>query len=264
MSPVQHQSILSHATPCSSSFGRCLGCGRDARIAALSTIFLMVNLLIALSLGVQREQLEQRMGFTWPRPFLLRPLFSSLAPHRLPGLGGDFGVLGRSLLDHICGCCVRISKSLELADIVVRSEEGDGGTCRRRRCSLLRPNSRECGLGTRLRSGRRLRQAETLSRALLTAGVRVFPRFEHLAASELDAAAHRTLHCSTLVTIYCTTRSTCRQRAQCEARRKAAPPHPSLTAPPTSPSHAPNSSRPSARPARRSARAGRSSRSAMR
>lgn len=35
----------------------------------------MVNLLMALSLGVHREQLEQRMGFTWPRPFLLRPLF---------------------------------------------------------------------------------------------------------------------------------------------------------------------------------------------
>lgn len=35
----------------------------------------MVNLLMALSFGVHREQLEQRMGFTWPRPFLLRPLF---------------------------------------------------------------------------------------------------------------------------------------------------------------------------------------------
>ncbi len=34
----------------------------------------MVNLLIALSFGVQREQLEQRIGFTCPRPFLLRPL----------------------------------------------------------------------------------------------------------------------------------------------------------------------------------------------
>lgn len=35
----------------------------------------MVNLLMALSLGVHREQLLQRMGLTWPRPFLLRPLF---------------------------------------------------------------------------------------------------------------------------------------------------------------------------------------------
>jgi hypothetical protein len=34
----------------------------------------MVNLLMALSLGVHREQLEQRTGLTWPLPFLLRPL----------------------------------------------------------------------------------------------------------------------------------------------------------------------------------------------
>ena len=50
----------------------------DVRIAADSTMLRMVNLLIALSLGVHREQFEQRMGLTWPRPFLLRPL-----------LGGD-------------------------------------------------------------------------------------------------------------------------------------------------------------------------------
>ena len=35
-----------------------------SRMAALSTMLRMVNLLIALSLGVQREQLEQRIGFT--------------------------------------------------------------------------------------------------------------------------------------------------------------------------------------------------------
>lgn len=46
----------------------------DIRIAADSTMFLMVNLLIALSLGVHREQLEHLIGLTWPRPFLLRPL----------------------------------------------------------------------------------------------------------------------------------------------------------------------------------------------
>src|SRR5689334_4870643 len=45
------------------------------RMAADSTMLRMVNLLMALSLGVHREQLEQRMGLTWPRPFLLRPLF---------------------------------------------------------------------------------------------------------------------------------------------------------------------------------------------
>lgn len=43
--------------------------------AAASTIFLMTNFLIALSLGTQRAQFVQRMYFTWPRPFLLRPLF---------------------------------------------------------------------------------------------------------------------------------------------------------------------------------------------
>ena len=48
--------------------------GRHVRIAALSTMLRMVNLLIALSFGVHREQLEHRMGLTWPRPFLLRPL----------------------------------------------------------------------------------------------------------------------------------------------------------------------------------------------
>jgi len=34
----------------------------------------IVNLFIALSFGVQREQLEHRMGLTCPRPFLFRPL----------------------------------------------------------------------------------------------------------------------------------------------------------------------------------------------
>ena len=44
-------------------------------MAADSTMLRIVNLLMALSLGVHREQLEQRMGLTWPRPFLLRPLY---------------------------------------------------------------------------------------------------------------------------------------------------------------------------------------------
>lgn len=39
----------------------------------------MVNLFIALSLGVHREQLEHLIGLTWPRPFLLRPLQHPLA-----------------------------------------------------------------------------------------------------------------------------------------------------------------------------------------
>ncbi len=50
---------------------------RDVRMAALSTMLRMVNLLIALSLGVHLEQLEHRIGLTWPRPFLLRPLLKA-------------------------------------------------------------------------------------------------------------------------------------------------------------------------------------------
>lgn len=51
-----------------------IDCRVDVRMAADSTMLRMVNLLIALSLGVQREQLLHRMGLVWPRPFLLRPL----------------------------------------------------------------------------------------------------------------------------------------------------------------------------------------------
>lgn len=50
-------------------------------MAADSTMLRMVNLLIALSLGVHLEQLEQRMGLTWPRPFLLRPLLRPESQH---------------------------------------------------------------------------------------------------------------------------------------------------------------------------------------
>ena len=46
-----------------------------SRTAALSTMLRTVNRLIALSFPTQREQLEQRTKLTWPRPFLLRPLF---------------------------------------------------------------------------------------------------------------------------------------------------------------------------------------------
>jgi hypothetical protein len=41
--------------------------------AACSTMFLMTNRLIALSLGTHRAQLEQRTAGVCPRPFLLRP-----------------------------------------------------------------------------------------------------------------------------------------------------------------------------------------------
>jgi hypothetical protein len=46
-------------------------------MAADSTMLRMVKRLIALSFGVHRLQLEQRIGFTWPRPFLFRPLLGS-------------------------------------------------------------------------------------------------------------------------------------------------------------------------------------------
>uniref|UniRef100_A0A2P2L6Q0 40S ribosomal protein S26-1 n=1 Tax=Rhizophora mucronata TaxID=61149 RepID=A0A2P2L6Q0_RHIMU len=41
-------------------------------------MFLTRNLLIALSLGQDLPQLEQRMNLTWPRPCLLRPPFLRL------------------------------------------------------------------------------------------------------------------------------------------------------------------------------------------
>jgi hypothetical protein len=53
------------------------------RMAADSTMLRMVKRLIALSLGVQRAQLEQRTGLTWPRPFLLRPLKNQSASYSI-------------------------------------------------------------------------------------------------------------------------------------------------------------------------------------
>ena len=76
----------------------------NVRIAALSTIFLMVNLFIALSLGVHLEQFEQRIGLTWPRPFLLRPLLAQYQ-HQLLCLLSQAALgrclLGCSLFDHL-------------------------------------------------------------------------------------------------------------------------------------------------------------------
>jgi len=61
-------------------------------------MFLMVNRLIALSFGVHREQLEQRIGFTWPRPFLFLPfealfltIFTLLAPAVISYVFGGCG-----------------------------------------------------------------------------------------------------------------------------------------------------------------------------
>jgi hypothetical protein len=54
----------------------------------------MVNLLIALSLGVHREQLLHRIGFTCPRPDLLRPL---QPVHQQRFVGNIAGTSGDSL-----------------------------------------------------------------------------------------------------------------------------------------------------------------------
>merc|ERR550532_208815 len=43
--------------------------------AAASTMFLMTNFRMALSLGTHLEQLVQRTYLTWPLPCLLRPWF---------------------------------------------------------------------------------------------------------------------------------------------------------------------------------------------
>lgn len=59
-------------------------------MAADSTMLRIVNRLIALSLGVHREQFEQRTGLTWPRPDLLRPLEA-----RFLTMLGDYDVLKR-------------------------------------------------------------------------------------------------------------------------------------------------------------------------
>lgn len=56
-----------------------------------------VNLFTALSLGVQREQLEHRIGLTWPRPDLLRPLFARFLTMLGESGGEDCRVVPKSL-----------------------------------------------------------------------------------------------------------------------------------------------------------------------
>lgn len=67
-------------------------------MAADSTMLRIVNLFIALSFGVHLEQLEQRIGLTWPRPFLLRPLPAHYQ-HSTPGLAVEWTKSGVSYLD---------------------------------------------------------------------------------------------------------------------------------------------------------------------
>lgn len=64
-------------------------------------MFLIVNLFIALSLGVHLEQLEHRMGLTCPLPFLLRPLVPRTHVSQHATLGADLEfVLGCSFFHH--------------------------------------------------------------------------------------------------------------------------------------------------------------------
>ena len=97
----------------------------DSRIAADSTMLRMVNLLIALSFGVQREQLEQlfdrqynslhlfssahrnyRIGLTCPRPFLFRPFDARFLTMIAVYGGCRIGVVSRNRV----GCSEGISK----------------------------------------------------------------------------------------------------------------------------------------------------------
>jgi len=88
-------------------------------------MFLMVNLLMALSLGVQREQLEQRIGLTWPRPFLLRPLRKiSLRQRRNTVV--RYRVLRCSLLDHVGLILKSLSDKVKLSwSECLRTEDGE-------------------------------------------------------------------------------------------------------------------------------------------
>lgn len=61
--PARHGGWGSDWNPCDRYTSR-----KYIRMAADSTILRMVNRLMALSLGVHREQFEHRMGLTWPRP----------------------------------------------------------------------------------------------------------------------------------------------------------------------------------------------------
>ena len=115
----------------------------DIRIAADSTMFLIVNLLIALSFGVQREQLEHRIGLTWPRPFLLRPLLC-VSMSRPPEIQVWSVLLGRPLLDHFCGDVSCSASLCGLADGCVWRSRMTGEVELSR--SPLPSIWRECGL----------------------------------------------------------------------------------------------------------------------
>lgn len=105
-------------------------------MAADSTMLRIVNLLMALSLGVQREQFEHLIGLTWPRPFLLRPLdarfLTMIAMCGCPVRGGKFDVVVGS------GRIVTSSVHFESVDFLARKVRRTSGNPRRGR-SDLRP-----------------------------------------------------------------------------------------------------------------------------
>jgi hypothetical protein len=86
----------------------------------------MVNRLMALSLGVHREQLEHRMGLTWPRPVGV-----PVSPCRRPPRGRGYSVLTLlvaavvlSLLDHLGGVLsVLVLKKLLCEGMAMRSQK---------------------------------------------------------------------------------------------------------------------------------------------
>ena len=111
--------------------------GRYVRIAADSTMLRMVNLLIALSLGVHREQLLQRIGLTWPRPFLLRPL-QNCQHFFQTNVIARFGILGCSLLNHVGRLCVLLSVSdRQNCETSTRFRSGRGASAWRTKTALV-------------------------------------------------------------------------------------------------------------------------------
>ena len=83
--------------------------------AAASTMFLMTNFLIPLSLGTQRAQLVQRMGCTCPRPFLARPLFLLFLVYETDTKHMNYKLADHHMLTILLHCmckCTKTSKTL--------------------------------------------------------------------------------------------------------------------------------------------------------
>lgn len=112
---------------------------RNIRIAADSTMFLIVNLLIALSFGVQREQLLHLTGLTWPLPFLFRPLHTSLVYGRGIRRGStDLDARFLTMMgDSSCDDFRTINRSLQVRVYRQSSVLGNAGAFRRSDAQIL-------------------------------------------------------------------------------------------------------------------------------